>query len=186
MVDINQAQPSAAAPSAPTGAPTDTTGQGLIAALIAQIRAKIKIPANLKDAYKRIVSAGLKIMFDAKTHKMVLDTINAGGDLGKNIGEGAAGLVFLIYKQAKNPPPQLMIPAGMEFVLQAFEYIEKTQLVPYTPANLSTAIKVMTRTVLQQSGANVSALDKAMGASPQAPPGAPPAPGMIANKMGGA
>lgn len=184
MVDINQAQPAQSGAATPTGAPPDAGGS--ISTLTAQVREKIKIPPNLKQAYQRLVSAGLQIMFSAKTHKIMLDAIKAGGDLGKNVGEGAAGLVFLLWKQSKGAPPQLMIPVGMEFICQAFEYIEKTNIVPFTPANLSQAIKVMMRTLLKQAGGNVAALDNAMGAAaqPAAPgPAAPPG-GLIGNQMG--
>lgn len=178
----------------PTGKeaqPAETTHGGAISKIISEVRASIKIPADLKDAYRRLVTAGVNIMFQKQTSDMMIKTIKAPGDLGKNVGEGAAGLVMLLYRQAKDAPPKLMVPVGMEFVLQAYEFIEKTNIVAYTKENLGVSVKVMIETVLKSTGANMDKLNEMMGQA-SAPPAAAtelpaaetPQTGMIAGLRG--
>ena len=132
-------------------------------------RSKVQIPPKFKDAYKRLMTAALGVMFNAKTHNMMTQTIQAPGGIGKNVGEGAAGLVLLIYKQAKNPPGELMIPVGLEIVLQSFEYIDKTKMVDYQDQDIGQAIQIMIETILKQSGANMQAWDQTGGGAAAVP-----------------
>ena len=132
-------------------------------------RSKVQIPPKFKDAYKRLMTAALGVMFGKKTHDMMTKTIQAPGGVGKNVGEGAAGLVLLLYKQAKNPPGELMIPVGLEIVLQSFEYIDKTKMVDYQDQDVGQAIQIMIETILKQSGANMQAWDQAEGGAAAAP-----------------
>jgi hypothetical protein len=148
-----------------------------LAKLAAEVREKIVIPEELRDAYRRLLTAGLNIMYQKKTSSMMIKTITAQGDVSKNVGEGAAGLVLLLYKQSKGAPGKLAIPIGMEFTLQAFEFIEKTKMVPYTMKDVGVAIKIMIEVLLRKSGANMQAFDKAIGQkSTQTPPMQTPAP----------
>ena len=153
-------------------------------------RAKVKIPPQFKEAYQRLMTAALGVMFNQKTHDLMTKTIQAPGGIGKNVGEGSAGLVLLLYKQSKGAPGELMMPVGLEIVLQTFEYIDKTKIVQYQDQDVGQAIQIMIETILKQSGANMQAWDQAGGtpadnaaapdAIPEQPPGVPPAP------MGGA
>ena len=147
-------------------------------------RAKVQIPPQFKDAYKRLMTAALGIMFSAKTHNLMVKTIQAPGGLAKNVGEGAAGLVLLVYKEAKNAPGELMIPAGLEIVLQTFEYIDKTKMVQYQDEDVGQAIQVMIETILKASGANMDAYEQATGGAGPAPAGAGQTEGNIPQTTG--
>lgn len=129
-------------------------------------RQKVKIPPQFKTAYQRLMTAALGIMFSKKTHELMTKTIQAPGGIGKNVGEGAAGLVMLLYRQAKNPPGELMMPVGLEIVLQTFEYIDKTKMVAYQDSDVGQAIQIMIETLLKQSGANMAAYEQAAGGAP--------------------
>src|SRR4030065_2224947 len=161
MQDASQPAP----PSAAAG------NGGALSQIAAQIRAKIKIPAELKDAYKRLMTAAVNIMFQGKTHDMMLRTIKSPGDLGKNVGEGAAGLVLLLYKQSKEATAKLMIPVGMEIVLQTFEYIEKTDVVAFKKQDVGAAVQAMIEMLLKSSGTSMAAVNRALGAKTSAPAG---------------
>lgn len=121
-----------------------------------KIRAKIQVPENLQEPYQRFVIAGLKVMFDEKTHQMMLDALNAEGPIGQKVGEGVAGLILLLLSKSKGQPPmEILIPAGIEFVLQAFDYAEKTGMAQPAPSDVGTAMEVMIETLLKQMGANM-------------------------------
>lgn len=159
-----------------------------------KIRAKIEVPQNLQEPYQRFVIAGLKVMFDEKTHQMMLDALKAEGPLGQKVGEGVAGLIMLLLSKSKGQPPmEILIPAGIEFVLQAFDYVEKTGMAQTTEGDVGTAMEVMIETLLKQMGANMDGWNEMTGGDapiegqmPQIQQESqPPQRGLIGGRMGG-
>ena len=65
------------------------------------IKQNIKLPADLQEAYDRVVIAGQKIIFDEKTNKLVLDAIKGEGSLGIRLGKGIATLMLLLYRESQ-------------------------------------------------------------------------------------
>ena len=84
-----------------------------------------KVPPAKKDQFNRLVLAGMKVMFDKKSHKLVLQEIK--DDPIQGAGEGVAKLMGLLSKQAKGKFPfELMMPAGMWLLCEALTFVERT------------------------------------------------------------
>lgn len=117
----------------------------------AGIEAKIQ-PEN-KQAYMRIITAGLKVMFDQKTHQMMLDQLKASDDIVKNVAEGIAGLMAILYKESKEKMPlQAAIPASIVLMTKALDFVERTMGVEITPDLLAQCTQATSEAVLTKFG----------------------------------
>lgn len=91
------------------------------------IRAQMHVPKNLEGAYNKIILAGMKVMFDKSTHEMMLKEINGPGTMAQRLGKGITGLMAVLWQQSnKTMPPNLMIPAGIELMAHAVDYVKKS------------------------------------------------------------
>lgn len=89
----------------------------------AAIRAKV--PAKDKDAFDRIMIAGLKMMFDPQVAKTGLAQIQ-GDDKPEDIGKATFGLLMLLYQRSrKTMPMQVGGQAGVALCAHALEFAAK-------------------------------------------------------------
>lgn len=167
------------------------------------VRAKLQLPDNLKDAYDRVVLAGMKVMFSKETHQQAMSFLSEeNGAADERIGQGVAALMGLLMKQANGTmPPQIIIPAGIELVAAAGDYLKKAGE-NVTDDDIAGAMSDYVQIVLQQAGADSpekmrQMLQQAQGGTPEGapqPPAGGPAPeqapagapgGMINQAMAG-
>ena len=115
------------------------------------IQAKMKVPPEFQDAYTRVVAAGMKVMFDPKTHKMAMQHIlNGQGSVGQRLGNGIAGLVFIMAQKSKGAmPPQVFIPAGTTLLVTAADFLKKSGTVPVTDQDIGEGLDVFVSMVLK-------------------------------------
>ena len=159
------------------------------------MRAKMTLPPQLKDAYERVVLAGMKIMFDPKTHQMAMKTLQGDGPIDERLGKGIAALMGTLIKQSNGTmPPPVVIPAGIELVAAAGDFLKKSGE-QITDDDIAGAMADFVQIVLQQGGAKkpedmramlASAVNGAKAPAPQAPdqqaPAAGPPQGLIAQQ----
>lgn len=112
-----------------------------------QVMSKMHLPKNMVRPFQAVLANGLKIMFDAKTHHLMLDELNKPGPMAQKLGEGIAGLVGLLFQQAnRSIAPQLLIPVGMVLMAHAADFLNKAgQTV--TPEDYGSATEIMMRTL---------------------------------------
>jgi hypothetical protein len=114
----------------------------------------IKMPPELQEAYDRVVIAGMKIMFNKDSHKLVLKELQRKGPLSKKLGMGIAGLLLILFKESnESMPPAVMIPAGVKLLMQAADFLRETKLEKVTNKDIGDAMEVMITTLLQKFGA---------------------------------
>lgn len=81
-----------------------------------------------KTALRNAVTAGMKIMFDDKTHanmQLVKNPASRTDPVG-TISTGVAGLVFLMYLHSKKTmKPEVMIMAGTIIMCHVFDFAER-------------------------------------------------------------
>lgn len=105
-----------------------------------QIRASMKIPPQLKESYLKIISAGMKVMFSDKTSGMMVQQLKSSPDMVKNLSDGIAGLMAILFKQSQNKmPQQLIVPAALELLTHAVDFIAKTKMAQLTPKQVGDA-----------------------------------------------
>lgn len=130
-----------------------------------KVNAQIKMPPELQEAYDRVVVAGMKVMFSKETNAKVLKAIEGEGPISKRLGVGIAGLIATLFKQSNNTiPPQVIIPAGTNLLIQAADFLKRSGTEQITNEDIGEALQVMMNTVLDMFGADpqkvVGALDQ--------------------------
>lgn len=139
----------------------DTQQQGLIGAQqgpesrddlsAEQVSQQIKMPPDLKEAYERVVLAGMKLLFSKETNKAAVQLLQSqDGDLAQRLGKSIAGLLAEMFRKSNQTmPPQVIIPAGVELLMQAADFIRKSGMEPINNKTIGDAMDVMVTTVLQ-------------------------------------
>lgn len=119
------------------------------------IQKNIKMPPELQEAYERVVVAGMKVMFSKESHQMMLKEIQGEGPVSEKLGKGIAGLMLLLFKESNETiPPQVIIPAGVELLVQAADFVKKSDIEQVTNEDIGNAIEVFITMILDKFGAD--------------------------------
>lgn len=122
-----------------------------------KVKEGIQIPAEYQQAYQRVVAAGMQMMFSKESNKAAVDTLMRGqGSTAQKLGQAIAGLLGLIVKETNNTiPPQVIIPAGVELLIQAADFLRKTNLAEINNQVIGDAMDVMITSVMKAAGLDV-------------------------------
>jgi hypothetical protein len=121
------------------------------------------IPADLQEAFARIVKAGMKVMFSEETHDLMMEQFSQEGNMEKVLGEGVAGLMLLLFQKSNQTmPAQLLVPAGIYLLSEAADYAEKIMQEPMPPEIMADSIQVMTDVIFEKMGVPKDKLTAAM------------------------
>jgi hypothetical protein len=117
------------------------------------IKNNINMPPELQEAYERVVIAGMKVMFSKESHKLMLDELQKKGPIGQKLGMGIAGLMLMLVKESNSTiPPEVIIPAGINLLTRAADFIRKSKIEKITNADIGDAMEIMISTILQKFG----------------------------------
>ncbi len=134
------------------------------------IEAKMHLTGKQPEQLKRIVLAGMKVMFDKSTHKLMLDQLNGPGTIAQKIGQGVAGLLAMLWQESKQSlPPQLLIPAGMVLVAHAAKFLRDSGQ-DISDQDIGQAIEAMTTALLHAGGVDSQKLAAIGGGERKMPP----------------
>lgn len=149
------------------------------------LEAQMHLDPAQRSQLRKIVLAGTKVMFDEKTHELMIEQLEGPGDMPSKIGKSVAGLIGMLVKESNNSlPPQMMVPAGIILCAHAAEFLRDAGE-EVTDEEVGGAIEVVVTTILQQfkidpekamavAGTAAGPADGAAPA-PQAPPAGPAA-----------
>lgn len=116
----------------------------------AQIRAAMKVPPQLQEAYQKIVAAGMKVMFSEQTGGMMMQQLKSSPDIVKNISTGMAGLMAILFRQSKEMPQELILPAALELLTHAVDFITRTKMADVTPQEVGEATQETVYAVMEK------------------------------------
>jgi len=117
-------------------------------------RAQMQLPEELKEAYERVVEAGLKVMFDPSMRERTLEFMEGPGEPAEKMGEGVAAVMALLFKESNNTmPPQIVIPAGVELLLHAVD-VARSGGMEMSQDDVAEAMAIMVEAVFRQFGAD--------------------------------
>lgn len=146
---------------APQGEPIDTSAESVEQAPAestgsetsgAALRKKMEVPGPLGEQLDKVVLAGMKIMFDQKTHHLMAQELDRDGDTAEKLGMGVAGLMGLLMEQSQRSiPPQLLIPAGVVLMGHAADFVRKSGD-DVTDEEFGEAVEVFLDTIMGQAG----------------------------------
>lgn len=165
------------------------------------------VPPQMREAYDKLVAAGMKIMFDKSTHKFMKQQMAAEGDMPTKLADGISSLMVMMLKNSKGAfPQQLIIPAGIELMLHAADFAAQGGGERITADDMGAAIQQFVFKLFEAAGVKSDALIGSVGhiqklqeqgqAGPQQgdpmaeQPGAPAAPpqgagGLLSQPAGG-
>jgi hypothetical protein len=124
------------------------------------------VPVNFQEAFSKVVQAGMKVMFSEETHDLMIEQLNAEGDLGQKAGESIAGLMLMLFKKSNETMPlEVIMPAGTYLLAEAGDFIEKVTKEELTPDILADAMQTMLETIATKFGVDPA---KLLAASQQA------------------
>ena len=130
------------------------------------VRAKMQIPPQFQDGYQRLVMAGAQVLFNPQTHKMVMSHIDGQGPVAARLGRGIAGLMLMLFRKSNyKAPAQVLIPAGVDLLTQAAEYILTMKAFPLSQQDLANATRILIATLLVQFGASPDKVKTQLGTS---------------------
>ena len=119
------------------------------------------VPPELQDGYDRIIAAGMKFMFSKETHEEVIGFLQGEDPLDEKLSGGIFYLMMNMIQQASGAfPEELIIPAGIDLILQAAEFAEGTGIDQVTPEVIANAIQKYVFLVAEKAGVPQ---DKVMG-----------------------
>lgn len=125
------------------------------------IKNNIQMPPELQEAYDRVVIAGMKVMFSKESHKLMLDELQKKGPIGQKLGMGIAGLMLVLFKESNETiPPQVIIPAGVNLLSRAADFIRKSGIDNITNADVGDAMEIMISTILQKFGVSPEQMEQ--------------------------
>lgn len=142
----------------------DEAGQAAQKLDVQQVRAAMKLPPELQEPYERVVSAGGQFIFGDSTHKQALEALQQGqGPISQRLGDAIAGLLLMLFERSKGTmPPQVIIPAGIDLLTQAADFLQQSGAEPITPAEVGEALARMVTVIMEKFGADPAKLQQAI------------------------
>jgi hypothetical protein len=138
--------------------------------ILKQIEDQIEaaVPQEAKKAYQACVIAGMRVMYDEATNRMMDDQLQQSDDIVKNVAEGIAKLVMILYSESKQslPVPVLAL-ASITLMAQALDYGEKKFGFEITPELVAECTKATTFAVLGAFGIDQGQIDAQMAKAQQ-------------------
>lgn len=120
---------------------------------------QLQMPPELEKAYNRVVLAGMKVMFSKDTHEMSLQALQGEGSLSERVANGIAQLMGILYQQSNGTiPGEVIIPAGLNLLLQAADFIDRKQLEPIDDNTIAEAMAMFIAKIFEGSGQNIEAV----------------------------
>lgn len=136
------------------------------------IMKSMKVTPQQQRQLLRIVAAGMKIMFDEKTHHLMLEAIDQPGPIEQRLANGILGLIGILWRESKGSiPPELIIPAAMVLLAEAADFLNKGGMT-VTPEQFGTANERLIDMIFNQAGVSSDKIAAAGAGAAQRAPGA--------------
>jgi hypothetical protein len=120
-----------------------------------QAREQMQLPDEMKDAYVRVVEAGMKVMFDPSMRESTLEFMEGPGEPAEKLGEGVAAVMATLFNESNGTmPPQIIVPAGIELLLHAAD-VAKRGGMEITQDTIGEAMGTMVEAIFRQFGTSL-------------------------------
>lgn len=140
------------------------------------------VPPEHRKMYESIVVAGMNVMFSQQTAHLMEQQLQQGGDLAKNVAEGVAKLIMIVFNESKQQADAFApaaVLAALTLLYQALDYAEQAHGAQVNPEMLAQATKQAQMLVLKSFGITEDQVNKVAAAGMQQG-GAAPAAGTAA------
>lgn len=106
---------------------------------------KKNVEPDMWDDVKQAVNAGMKLLFDKKSHDTLFDSIRPEDEvpLEDELGAGATNLMMMMVNESQGTMPgEIVIPVGTILLAKVCEFINETKMAPVTDETFSEAWEI--------------------------------------------
>ena len=119
------------------------------------------LDGNLGDAYDRVLTAGMKMMYSKENadtiHKLITDE---QVPVANKLGEGTANLLVMMDNQGNGTiPKEVLVPVGVALMFEAADYLFEIG-VDVTDADIGDALELMIKGIFTGYGIDPDQMDK--------------------------
>ena len=130
---------------------------------------EVSVPKNLKEDYLRVVTAGMRVMFDKKTFNLMRQRFSQAQNIPEAVSTGIADLLALLYNESKK---QMSIPASIfgAFILmvQALDFMEKAGQMQVTNTIIDQCTDATWKAVTEKFGMSQEKINSVIAQSQEA------------------
>jgi hypothetical protein len=164
---LNQAAGAPAAPAAPQGAgnmppPNPEIMSPIVAAHMDELEQMASLmDGKLGDAYDRVLTAGMKMMYSPDNAQMMQDIItNEEIPIANKLGEGVANLLLMMDNTGNGTiPKEVLVPVGVALMFEAADYLFELDI-EVTEADLGAALELLIKGVFVGYGIDPAKVDQ--------------------------
>lgn len=92
------------------------------------VSSKMQIPPQLQNAFQRIVAAGQAMLYSPEMQQQIKQYLQQPGQMDDKLAQGIAYIMLLLFRKSNNTmPPQLIIPASVTLLMDAADFLNKSQ-----------------------------------------------------------
>lgn len=116
---------------------------------------------KMGDAYDRVVTAGMKMLYSPENAKMMQEIItNEDVPIANKLGEGIANLLVMMDNTGNGTiPKEVLVPAGVALMFEAADYLFEIG-VEFTENDLGAALELLIKGVFVGYGIDPAKMDK--------------------------
>ena len=107
------------------------------------------LDGKLGDAYDRVLTAGMKMMYSADNSELMQKIImDEDIPIANKLGEGIANLLVMMDNQGNGTiPKEVLVPVGVALMFEAADYLFEVGI-DFTEKDLGNALELLIRSVL--------------------------------------
>lgn len=116
---------------------------------------------KMGDAYDRVVTAGMKMLYSPENARMIQDIItNEDVPVANKLGEGIANLLVMMDNSGNGTiPKEILVPAGVALLFEAADYLFEIG-VEFTENDLGDALELLIKGVFVGYGIDPAKIDE--------------------------
>ena len=116
---------------------------------------------KLGDAYDRVLTAGMKMLYSADNSQMMQDIImNEEIPIANKLGEGIANLLLMMDNTGNGTiPKEVLVPVGIALMFEAADYLFELD-VEVTEADLGEALELLIKGIFVGYGIDPAKVDQ--------------------------
>lgn len=109
-----------------------------------------QLDPKLKDAYQRVVVAGMKVLYSPQTRQMLITGLRGDGPVAEKVASQIAGVMKTLDMQAgMKIPKQILAPAAITLMMDLFKLLDAAKI-KYAPEDVSTASGLLVKLLVQE------------------------------------
>ena len=149
------------------------------------IKSKLNIPPNLQNAFDRVTTAGMKVLYDPDSGADIKEHFSAPGEMGTKLGEAIASIMLQMFQESNaSMPPNVMIPSGTYLIVEFADFLDKSGRYQVSDADVGKATQLMIQLLMKAFNINQNNVSQIVSQLPgNTPPGNTP-PGIVQSAQG--